>query len=136
MSPAGTPQAWAGTITTTTIGHQTVLGELMQTAAGWIVFPAYTYSKDHGTGSACNGTCARDWPPVLTSGTPGVSGGATASDVGTITRADGTTQVTYNGKPLYFYSDEGLAPTATGFGATGSGNGKTQGGGTFTLVSP
>jgi predicted lipoprotein with Yx(FWY)xxD motif len=135
MSPSGRPQPWAGMLTTTTIGHKKVLGELMQTGVGWLVFPAYTYSKDTESSSACNGACARAWPPVLTSGTPGVSGGLEASDFGTITRADGTTQVTWNSKPLYFFSDEGLAPTATGFGATGSGNGVKVNGGTFRLVT-
>jgi predicted lipoprotein with Yx(FWY)xxD motif len=136
MSPSGQPQPWAGMLTTTTIGHRTVLGELMQTGAGWVVFPAYSYSKDSGSASACYHACARAWPPVITSGTPGLSGKLPASGLGTISRIAGTTQVTWKGKPLYFYSDEGLAPTATGFGATGSGTGLTRNGGTFRLVTP
>jgi predicted lipoprotein with Yx(FWY)xxD motif len=135
MSPSGQPQPWPGMLTTTTIKSQRVLGELMQTGAGWIVFPAYTYSKDTSSASACNNACARAWPPVLTSGIPGLGSGLSASDLGTITRSDGTTQVTWNGQPLYFYSKEGLAPTATGFGATGSGNGLKRNGGTFRLVT-
>jgi hypothetical protein len=42
--------------------------------------------------------------------------------------------VTWAGKPLYFFSSEGLAQTPTGVGATGSGNGVTLNGGTFRLV--
>jgi predicted lipoprotein with Yx(FWY)xxD motif len=134
MSPSGQPQPWPGMLTTTTIKNKPVLGELMQTGIGWVVFPAYTYSKDTSSASACYNACARAWPPVLTSGTPGVGQGLSAADLGTITRSDGTTQVTWNGQPLYFYSHEGLAPTSTGFGATGSGNGLRRHGGTFQLV--
>jgi predicted lipoprotein with Yx(FWY)xxD motif len=96
--------------------------------------PAYTYSKDTASSSACNGACARAWPPVLTSGTPGLGSGLPASSLGALTRADGTTQVTWAGKPLYFFSSEGLGQTATGVGATGNGNGITLNGGTFRLV--
>lgn len=136
MSPAGTAQPWAGMLTTTTIKHRQVLGELMQTGAGWVVFPAYTYSKDSGSSSACTNACARAWPPVLTSGTPGLSSNLDSADLGTITRGNGTTQVTWGGHPLYFFSNEGLAQTATGIAATGSGNGVTRADGTFRLVSP
>lgn len=42
--------------------------------------------------------------------------------------------MTWAGKPLYFFSNEGPAQTPTGVGATGSGNGVTLNGGTFRLV--
>jgi hypothetical protein len=67
-------------------------------------------------------------------GAPGLGSGLPASRLGTLTRAEGTTQVTWAGKPLYFFSSEGLAQTPTGAGATGSGNGVTLNGGTFRLV--
>jgi hypothetical protein len=76
---------------------------------------------------------------VLTDGTPGVESPLSAGKVGTLRRADGTAQVTYGGKPLYYYSretptkivaDDGLAFVA------GNGNGLKVGGGTFQLVTP
>src|SRR4051812_17182052 len=46
----------------------------------------YLFKKDSGTKSACSGACASAWPPLRASGKPTVSGGATASMVGTSKR--------------------------------------------------
>ena len=48
-------------------------------------------------------------------------GGAKASDIGTITRSDGTKQVTYDGHPLYYFSGDSGPGTATGQGSDGFG---------------
>ncbi len=133
IQPSGLALPWVGTLTTTKIGGKTVLATPMLTGVGWINFPVYTYSKDTSKRSACTGACARYFPPVLTSGTPGVSGRLSERRVGKIKGPEGV-QVTYNGKPLYLFSLEGLAPTATGYGATGSGNHVKFKGGTFKLV--
>jgi predicted lipoprotein with Yx(FWY)xxD motif len=133
IQPSGLALPWSGTLTTTTIGGKEVLATPMLTGVGWINFPVYTYSKDSSSKSTCTSACARYFPPVLTSGTPGVSGGASERKVGTLWSAEGL-QVKYNGKPLYLFSLEGLAPTSTGYGATGSGNGVKYNGGTFKLV--
>lgn len=63
----------------------------------------YLFEGDHGSTSACSGACAQVWPPVMTTGAPAAHGAAVAADLGTITRSDGTKQVTYKGHPLYFY---------------------------------
>jgi predicted lipoprotein with Yx(FWY)xxD motif len=63
---------------------------------------------------------------------PGLTNGLEARNVGTITRSDGTTQVTYDGKPLYLYSLEAVVKTATGKAPAGNGNGV----GGFSLVIP
>ncbi len=68
----------------------------------------------HDKSSTCNGSCAAVWPPVLTSGTPAVTGGANASLIGLTTRSNGTEQVTYNGLPLYYYAADTKAGQATG----------------------
>jgi predicted lipoprotein with Yx(FWY)xxD motif len=63
----------------------------------------YLFEKDTRRHSACSGTCATYWPPLLTRARPKARGKAAASLLGTIRRADGTTQVTYAGHPLYRY---------------------------------
>jgi predicted lipoprotein with Yx(FWY)xxD motif len=72
------------------------------------MFEADTQGKgDGGAVSACTGECVGEWPPFRTQGTTGVSAGAAGDLVGALKRHDGTTQVTYNGWPLYyFYPDE------------------------------
>jgi predicted lipoprotein with Yx(FWY)xxD motif len=89
--PAG---ASAGAeLKTTTIGGVTVLTN----AAGRTL---YWFAPDTPAKSVCNGSCAVYWPPVhgpLTAGA-GVSG-----QLSTIKRADGSTQETYDGHPLYTY---------------------------------
>jgi predicted lipoprotein with Yx(FWY)xxD motif len=64
---------------------------------------AYLFEGDKGTASACGGACAGVWPPVM-AGSAKAGGGASGSQLGTISRPDGTKQVTYNGHPLYFFA--------------------------------
>lgn len=65
----------------------------------------YIFAADtQGSGkSTCYGKCAEVWPPVLTKGKPKAKGQAMAGLLGTIKRKNGTTQVTYNGWPLYYF---------------------------------
>jgi predicted lipoprotein with Yx(FWY)xxD motif len=74
----------------------------------------YLFEKDKGGKSACDGACAAAWPPVLTSGTAMPGPGVTASLLGTTTRSDGTTQVTYNKWPLYYYAADKAPGDTTG----------------------
>jgi predicted lipoprotein with Yx(FWY)xxD motif len=66
----------------------------------------YFFDKEQGSKSECYGACAEAWPPVTTEGTPQAGAGAKAGLLGTTTRDDGTTQVTYAGRPLYYYVDD------------------------------
>jgi predicted lipoprotein with Yx(FWY)xxD motif len=60
----------------------------------------YWFAPDTKNKSVCYGACAQYWPPVPDGekAGPGVTG-----TLGTIKRTDGTTQATYNGRPLYTY---------------------------------
>ncbi|MGH6657346.1 MAG: COG4315 family predicted lipoprotein [Actinocrinis sp.] len=75
----------------------------------------YLWSADTGTKSNCNGSCASAWPPLTGTATAGT--GATASELGTSARSDGTMQVTYNGHPLYYYSQDASAGQTSGQGS-------------------
>ena len=81
----------------------------------------YLWAKDTGDTSTCTGACAGAWPPVTATGTVTASGSAKASDLGTITRSDGTKQVTYDGHPLYYFAGDSGPGTATGQGSDGFG---------------
>ncbi len=138
----GKPATGPSTVTTeTTPNGATVLAAEMFQGMGATPIVVYTYSKDKKDHSVCTGTCALKWPPVLTTAPPHATGFA-ASSLGEINRADGTRQLTYDGKPLYFYSEEvpQLNP-ATGNplnpATIGTGNGlagPSHPGGTFSLV--
>jgi predicted lipoprotein with Yx(FWY)xxD motif len=114
-SPAGGSSSSAsssgGTVITTA---KSSAGTVLATSSGRAV---YLWVKDTGDMSNCNGACAGAWPPVTTTGTATASGGATASEIGTITRSDGTKQVTYDGHPLYYFSGDSGPGTASGQGS-------------------
>ena len=65
-------------------------------------FALYRFTHDAGAASTCYGRCAVAWPPYLV---PREPSGASADSklVGTIRRPDGRLQVTYAGRPLYYY---------------------------------
>jgi predicted lipoprotein with Yx(FWY)xxD motif len=132
MSPGGQPVSWTGTLTTAQVGGHTVLAEPMLTGIGWVKFPLYTFTG--GVTCAENPACARAWPVAYTNGSPG-SAGVSASGVGTAGLPGGLSQITWNGQPLYLFSNEAVAPNASGgVGPVGSGNGIKAFGGTFNLV--
>ena len=65
-------------------------------------FALYAFTKDRGR-SSCTGACATAWPPYVVETRPKAGPGTTASLLGTIRRGNGSRQVTYAGKPLYYY---------------------------------
>jgi predicted lipoprotein with Yx(FWY)xxD motif len=89
------------------------LGKILVDAQGRTL---YRFQKDTGTMSTCSGACAAEWPPATTNGKPSAGGGLTASKLGTTKRSDGTTQVTYNGHPLYRFSGDQSAGDTNGQG--------------------
>jgi predicted lipoprotein with Yx(FWY)xxD motif len=113
--PAAAPAASAGgpIVMTATVGTQGTL--LVAGANGMTV---YTFAKDvanSGT-SACTGGCITKWPALtVPAGSTPAGGSGVTGKLGTITRSDdGSTQVTYNGLPLYFYSGDKAPGDANG----------------------
>ena len=104
-APAATAGSGAAALNTGKVGSVTVL----TTAKGLTV---YTFAADTTPGkSSCYGSCAAYWPPVIgaASAAAGIPG-----TFATITRTDGTKQVTWNGHPLYTYVGDHGPGTATG----------------------
>jgi predicted lipoprotein with Yx(FWY)xxD motif len=66
----------------------------------------YLFEKDEDGESYCTGACAAVWPPLETNARPRGAAGVSAAALGTITREDGDTQVTYHGHPLYYYAGD------------------------------
>lgn len=64
----------------------------------------YLFDADSGNTSTCYDACAAAWPPLLTQGAPTAGGQAAAAMLSTTERKDGSTQVTYNGRPLYYFA--------------------------------
>ena len=109
---SSSPAATSGTVLKAgTIGGKKVVTN----AAG---FTVYWFALDTTSKSNCNGSCAHYWPPVKGPATagPGVTG-----KLGTVTRADGSTQATYNGHPLYTYVGDTAAGQNKGNGLNLSG---------------
>lgn len=80
----------------------------------------YTHKGDTATSSTCTGGCAAAWPPltVAAGGRPTAAAGVLGTP-GTLKRADGTTQVTYNGLPLYGWQSDAKPGDTTGEGVGG-----------------
>jgi predicted lipoprotein with Yx(FWY)xxD motif len=122
---AGSPASAsaAGTVITT---HAGPAGAFLTDGSGRTV---YLWAKDGMNMSDCSGACAAAWPPVPAAGMLTAAGGAKASDLGTITRAGGARQVTYDGHPLYYFvGDSGPGQTA--------GQGSDNFGAKWWLVAP
>ena len=70
----------------------------------------YTFDKDAGGKSMCNGPCATTWPPLM------ATSGSASGDWSMITRDDGSKQWAYKGKPVYFWVKDQKAGDRTGDG--------------------
>lgn len=108
-----------------TIGSNVALGQNSNATVGAYVvgfngMTLYTYSRDSAGNSTCYGSCAALWPPYTVTSTANLTAEAPLSGtVGTTMRTDGTTQLTYNGMPLYFYQKDTAPGQTTGQGVGG-----------------
>jgi predicted lipoprotein with Yx(FWY)xxD motif len=76
----------------------------------------YLFAKDRNGKSACSGSCARFWPPLLNRGRPTAGPGVKKSLLSTTRRSNGSLQVTYNRHPLYTYALDQQAGQTNGEG--------------------
>ena len=102
---AGTSSATgSATVNATAVGSA---GTVLVAANGMTLYNFTKDTKDSGT-SACTGGCLQTWPALtVKAGESPVAGDGVTGKLGTITRTDdGSSQVTYNGLPLYFFKND------------------------------
>ncbi|MDN5863847.1 MAG: hypothetical protein L0I62_01315 [Gammaproteobacteria bacterium] len=112
-------EAYGGSVDTAAVdtaivatATQTPYGSYLVDAAG---ISLYLFKADsRGGKSTCYDRCAEVWPPLLSDGEPEAGGQAKAGLLGTIERRNGSTQVTYNGWPLYYYAPDDEAGDTKG----------------------
>lgn len=115
---ASAPAGSATVSTMTVIGY----GKALATSG----HPLYLLSSDPPRGSRCTGKCTATWSPLTAKGAPTAGPGVESSLLSTFKRADGSTQVLYDGHALYTHKGRGLV----------SGAGVRSEGGTWYLVAP
>jgi predicted lipoprotein with Yx(FWY)xxD motif len=117
-APKPPPNAEEGTVFVS-LGSVSGLGQILVGPEGRTL---YAFSADSEAEATCEGACEKAWPPLLDeSGEPEPSNGAAGARLGTITRSDGSKQVTYAGHPLYSYSGDVKPGEAKGNGASAFG---------------
>ena len=79
----------------------------------------YLFMNDTGPESTCYDACEERWPPLLVTGDPQAGEGADQALLGVSARRDGSSQVTYNGHPVYLYSGDEAAGDTNGQGVGG-----------------
>jgi predicted lipoprotein with Yx(FWY)xxD motif len=119
---AGVPVTGAATVNVAEVG---IFGQALVDGAGRSLYLFTNDTQNSGT-SSCTGECLVEWPPLFTDGDPVAGEGVDEALLGTITLPDGTSQVTYNGWPLYYFHEDTAAGDANGQGV----------GGVWFLVSP
>jgi len=84
----------------TVVAKKSSFGRILFDGRGFVL---YGFTRDRRRKSRCAGACAKAWPPYIVKARPRAGGGVTGARLGTIRRADGRLQVTYFGRPLYYY---------------------------------
>ncbi|MGW0964725.1 COG4315 family predicted lipoprotein [Streptomyces sp. NPDC002516] len=118
-SPGGAHGVQAAPSATSTSSSATVstksgpLGKILVNSKGHTL---YLFQSDTTNKSTCNGDCAKAWPPLKAQGKPTAGGGVNSKLLSTITRSDGSKQVTYNGHPLYTFTEDTKAGQTNGQG--------------------
>ena len=89
----------------------------------------YAFTRDpRGGASRCYGACAKAWPVYFAKGRAVAGRGVKQSLIGTTRRRDGRLQVTYGGRPLYYYQGDAVGQVKC--------QGVDEFGGTWLVVRP
>jgi predicted lipoprotein with Yx(FWY)xxD motif len=112
---AGATQEAGATAATVALAD-TPLGNVLVDAEGMTL---YLFKQDQPGKSNCAGGCAQMWPPVTVDGEARAGDGVSATDLTTVARDDGSTQVAYHGMPLYRYAKDTKSGDTNGHGVGG-----------------
>ena len=113
-TPASSPAASGQASGAATVSLAAISGIPGKALVGGNGRTLYLFQADKNGKSACSGACAAAWPPVTVTSAPRAGSGVNQSLLGTITRPDGTMQITYNGHPLYYFVADTAGGTAHG----------------------
>jgi predicted lipoprotein with Yx(FWY)xxD motif len=108
---ASTTTAAQGASGTTVAVTSSKLGNILVDGDGRTL---YAFTKDKGDQSACSGGCATNWPALTGTATAGT--GVQASLLSTSMQANGDSQVTYGGRPLYYFAGDAKPGDTNGQG--------------------
>ncbi len=98
------------------ISYNATVGNYLVNATGFTLY-LYTPDTPNSGNSTCYGSCATYWPPVsYTANSLVLPPTLSASNFNTITRTDGTKQLTYMGYPVYYYAGDKVAGSVKGQG--------------------
>jgi len=128
------PPSSAGGGSVTVNALSTTLGMVLTGPTGMTL---YIHAGDSGTSSTCTGGCATAWPPLTVgAGGAAMGGSGVTGQFGTLTRADGSIQVTYAGMPLYYWQADAKAGDTTGQNVNGFTVATVTGGGAAGSSQP
>jgi predicted lipoprotein with Yx(FWY)xxD motif len=108
-APATTAAPAAGATTVAVASGK--LGDILVDGDGRTL---YAFTKDQGDKSACSGQCADNWPALKGPATAGA--GVQASLLSSSVQAGGDSQVTYDGRPLYYFAGDAKPGDVNGQG--------------------
>lgn len=111
------PAAPEGQATVKVTKH-TTLGNILADGSGRTL---YLFMRDERNKSNCSGSCAEAWPPLKVTGPLKAGEGAKAELLAATNRDDGSSQATYNGWPLYYFSGDASLGDAKGHNSQGFG---------------
>jgi predicted lipoprotein with Yx(FWY)xxD motif len=120
------PMATGMSSTTGAMQAATATLKVERTRAGMVLagskgLTLYYYTKDkpHSGKSACFGSCLTAWP-ALAAPVKAPAGARMPGPMGTITRGNGTKQITINGFPIYYYVGDKAPGQIAGNGVEGT----------------
>lgn len=116
-TPSAAPSEAAGEAAEVNVATAAGIGSFLTGKDGRTL---YVFKQDAPDTSNCTGGCASAWPPLTVgAGQSAKAGAGIGGTFGTIARDDGTTQVTYDGAPLYYFGGDAEAGDTNGQGLNG-----------------